>query len=301
MSKNLWILTEEKPNRDIIAIILSKFSADTHMPCFIDTLRILPIMNKDKKFSFLYEVIGFRSNKIDKIYLKLVSGYSSFVDFLLFYQENEPTAKDKPLYAVEETKTDDSESRNTGIYQRASKFIYIDHYYQNIKKIMLYHLQVAQKIKPTQTYILGSKCLLALGVEILGKENLDPEIFVPFKSIEELIDFKSKMRKAPKGNVQINIIKEKDRIKISGRLYKSNTLSHDPNIGGLSLISATLRKLGWKGDIIITEHGLKQEHLKSDNKFIKIANLLNIKIDGLKVPNTKFDPEYWKYETEGEK
>ena len=31
----------------------------------------------------------------------------------------------EPIYAIEETKTDDKESRNTGVYQRCSKFIFI--------------------------------------------------------------------------------------------------------------------------------------------------------------------------------
>jgi hypothetical protein len=298
--KNLWILTEERPKRDVIANILFKFSKDNKFPCFIDTIRILPILDKDRKFSFLYEVVGFRSNKINKIFLKIVSGYSSFVDFLVFYQDNQPDQNDKPLYAIEETKTDDTESRNTGVYQRSSKFVYLDYYYPNIKKIMLYNLRIPQKKTATETYVLGTKCLLTLGVEILGKK-LDPKIFSPFKSVDELIQFKDRMRKAPKGNIPISIKREKEVIKVSGRLYKSGGLAHDPNIGALSLICATLRELGWKKEIIITSHGLSQSHLAPSNKFIKIANTLNLKLEGLRIPTSVRDKEYWKYETEGEK
>ena len=298
--RNLWILTEERPKREVIANILYKFSKDNKLPCFIDTIRILPILDKDRKFSFLYEVVGFRSNKINKIFLKIVSGYSSFVDFLVFYQYDQPKENDIPLYAIEETKTDDTESRNTGVYQRASKFVYLDDYYPNIQKIMLYNLRIPQKKIATETYILGTKCLLTLGVEILGKK-LDSKIFTPFRNIDEIIKFKDKMRKAPKGNIPILIKRERDTIKISGRLYKSGSLSHDPNIGALSLICSTLRRLGWSKDIIITSHGLKQSHLKPGNKFIKIANMLNIKLDGLNIPRSVKDEKYWKYETEGEK
>lgn len=35
---------------------------------------------------------------------------------------------------------------------------------------MLYALQIEQKEKPTETYIFGTKLLLTLGVEILGKK-----------------------------------------------------------------------------------------------------------------------------------
>lgn len=298
--KNLWILTEERPKREVIAQILYKFAKDNEIACFIDTIRILPILNEDRRFTFLYEVIGFHSNKINKVFLKIVSGYSSFVDFLVFYRDKEPTECDIPLYAIEETKTDESESRNTGVYQRASKFVYIDYYYPNIRKIMLYNLKVKQKPKPTDTYIFGTRCLLTLGVEILGK-SLDSKIFKPFSSVDELINFKNSMRGAPSGNVPILIHKQDNLIEISGRLIKSNSLAHDPNIGALSLISATLRKLGWKGRIVITNHGLNQRHLTPHNKFIRIANMLNIEIEGLKVPKAVRDRSYWKYESESEK
>jgi len=133
--KNLWILTEERPKKEVIANILQKFSEDNKLSYFIDTIRILPILEKDWRFSFLYEIVGFHSNKIKKIFLKIVSGYSSFVDFLIFYQDEQPKEDDVPLYAIEETKTDDSESRNSGVYQRSSKFVYVDYYFPNIKKL----------------------------------------------------------------------------------------------------------------------------------------------------------------------
>src|SRR5690606_23483381 len=113
---------------------------------------------------------------------------------------------------------------------------------------------------PTETYIFGTKLLLTLGVEILGKK-LDGKIFTPFKSIDEIINFKSNMRKAPKGNVPILLTKSKDKIEVSGRLFKSGSLTHDPNIGALSIISNALRLLGWKKKIEITKHGLKQKHV----------------------------------------
>jgi len=217
----------------------------------------------------------------------------------LFF-DKQPTQNDIPLYAIEETKTDDAESRNTGVYQRATKFVFIDYYYPNIKKIMLYHLKVKQKEKATLTYIFGTRLLLTLGVEILGKK-LDNKIFKPFTSINEIIDFKKVMQRAPEGNIPIEISKKRNRITISGRLFKSDALAHDPNIGALSLIGATIRELGWDKKIVITKHGLKQAHIKAGNKFIKIADRLNLKIDKLTIPITKVKQGYWKYETEGEK
>ena len=163
MPKNLWFLTEERPKKEVLKTIFQKFAKDYGFAVFIDTIRIFPIL-KDNKFTFTYEVTGFRCNKVEKVYIKTVSGNSSFTDYLIFYQKDEPTLKDEPIYAIEETKTDDKESRNTGVYQRCSKFVFIESYYPNAKKIMLYNLQIEQKLEPTSTYIFGTKLLLTLGV-----------------------------------------------------------------------------------------------------------------------------------------
>ncbi|MDR2152476.1 MAG: hypothetical protein LBO72_06620 [Helicobacteraceae bacterium] len=196
-SKRLWILSEERPKAEVLKQIISKFALDNRLSYFVDNLRILPIL-EDGKFAFTYELIGVRCNKIDKIYIKTISGYSSFVDFLIFYQNRQPDpAKDFPDYAIEETKTDDSESRNTGVYQRCSKFIYIDSFYPSTRKVMLYNLQIDQKATPTQTNIFGTRLLLTIGVEILGKK-LDESIFKPFTDIDELIAFKNSMRAPPR-------------------------------------------------------------------------------------------------------
>ena len=159
--------------------------------------------------------------------------------------------------------------------------------------IMLYALQVEQKKEPTQTYIFGTRLLLTFGVEILGK-ILNPNVFKPFTSINDIIAFKQNMRKAPKGNVPIIIFKENDKISISGRLYKNKGLSHDPNIGALSILSAILRMLGWTRKIEIIRHGLLPQHVGVRNKFIQVANLLKIKLENLEIPQTNMPEFYWK-------
>jgi hypothetical protein len=299
MKKNLWFLTEERPKKEVLITIFQKFAKDHGYAVFIDSIRILPIL-KENKFTFTYEIIGFRCNKVNRVFIKTVSGNSSFIDYLIFYQLQQPTIKDEPIYAIEETKTDDKESRNTGVYQRCSKFVFINNYYPKVKKIMLYNLKIQQKDKPTQTYIFGTKLLLTLDVEILGK-NLDSETFTKFENYDEIIDFKTKMRKAHKSNVPISITKSKSKIEISGRLIKSGRLAYDPNIGALSIISNVLRLKGWDKKIEITKHGLIQEQIGKTNKFIQIANKLNISLKGLKLPKLVMPEDYWKYDIEGEK
>ena len=137
MKNNLWLLTEERPKKEVLVTIFQKFAKDYGFAVFVDTLRIFPILENDK-FTFTYEVTGFRCNKVDKVLIKTVSGNSSFTDFLVFYQENEPIQTDTPIYAIEETKTDDKESRNTGVYQRCSKFVFIENYFDNYDTDFLY-------------------------------------------------------------------------------------------------------------------------------------------------------------------
>lgn len=300
IEKNLWILTEERPKTEVLQMIFAYFAKDQGCGFFGDNIRIIPILNENKCFSFTYEVIGFKCARVKHVYIKTVSGSSSFTDFLVYYQNNLPNATQAPLYAIEETKTDDSESRNTGIYQRCSKFVFIQNYYPTTKKIMLYALQIEQKEEPTETNIFGTRLLLTLGVEILGKK-IDKKIFKPFTSVDEVINHKNNMRRPPKGNIPILLNKTEDKIEISGRLYKSGGLFHDPNIGALSIIAAVLRNLGWDKAIEITSHGLSQNHVGKTNKFVLIANKLGIGLKGLRVPVAELPKDYWRYDMKGEK
>ena len=298
--KNLWILTEEHPKKEVINSIIEKFAEDMGMENPRTGLfRIVPIL-ENARFTFVYRVEGISCEGIKAIFLKNVSGASSFVDFLVFYQDEEPSISSQPIYAIEETKTSDAESRNTGVYQRCAKFVFIDFYYPHAKKIMLYNLKLGQKPVPTPTSIFGTKLLLGLGVEILGK-RLDAELFKPFESIDAIIRFKDRMKRPPSGNVPILLEKSAGEIRVSGRLIKSGRLAHDPNIGALTLISQSLRNLGWTGDIVITQHGLEQRNIGRNNKFIQIANQIGIQLTGLTVPDTELPETYWHYETASEK
>ena len=299
--KNVWMLTEERPKPEVVCQILKKICRDKNLKFDLNKISLEP-MFKENLFKFVYTVKGFQIENYENIFLKIVSGKSSFVDFLIYFSENEPNIRDKPEYAIEETKTSDKDSRNTSVYQRGSKFVYLDFYYPDCKKIMLYNEQAKNDSLPTKTNIFGTRMLLTIGVEIMGKKNLDPKIFCPFKEIEEFIQFKKEMSPAPSGNIPIELEKFEDEIKVSGRLEKSGTLSHDPNIGALSTISKTLRCLNWKKDIIITKHGLSQSTIqKRKNKFIIIANQLNIKLESLKLPTASLPEDYWYYDFTSEK
>lgn len=298
--KNIWILTEERPKKEVIITIIKKFAEDRNMENpFIDELRILPIL-KNNRFTFRYRVSGVFCEGVNEIFLEIITGSSSFVDFLVFYQDERPVDSHQPIYAIEETKTSDKDSRNTRVYQRGTKFVFFNFYYPNVRKIMLYNLRRGQEADPSDTSIFGTRLLMNLDVEILGKQ-LDPILFKPFETLNEVIQFKSNMRPPPGNNVPIQIERLGNKIYISGRLEKAGYLAHDPNIGALTLISQSLRKLGWTGEIVVTQHELGQNNIRKNNKFIQIANQIGIQLDGLTVPNTELPVTYWKYETESEK
>lgn len=308
---NLWLLTEERPKPSVITQIMEMYCTD-----FNDRItahgqvKIKPII-ENGIFQFIYKVEGLKVAGAEDIFIKTVSGSSSFLDFLLFKQADAPTegsAADNLIMAVEETKTSDDESRNTGVYQRGSKFVYITPYYKNVRLYMLYNeeLEAREEKRPSDTSIFGTNILLTLGVTVVGKDI--SRWFKPFDSLDELISFKACMRQPPVGNVPITIKKYDDRIEISGRLAKpadAGNIGHDPNIGALSMLSACIRKLGWEKDIVVTLHGVTQRYVdrtQGKNKFLYICNILGMRLDGITMPRNVALPDlYWHYEKRSEK
>jgi hypothetical protein len=146
--------------------------------------------------------------------------------------------------------------------------------------------------------------LLTIGTKFIGK-NMNHN-FKKFESIKEVIEFKDAMASPPQTNVPIELTKYPNRIEISGRLSKpsdAGNIGHDPSIGALSIISKTLRELGWKKDIVITRHGVNQDYINRSrgNKFLYIAKMLSIKLKGIDLPDINYPNKYWNYETKKEK
>lgn len=116
---HLWLLTEERPKPSVVLQIIKMYCKDFDDRITLhNEIKILPHI-KDGVFQFVYEVEGLKVSKADTIFIKTVSGNSSFLDFLLFKQERAPAEgrnSDHLIMAIEETKTSDDESRNTGVY-----------------------------------------------------------------------------------------------------------------------------------------------------------------------------------------
>ena len=132
------MLTEEKPKPSVIYQIVKQYCEDFCDDLELGTeIKIKPVF-VNGLFSYRYKAEGIATRSTSEIIIKTVSGSSSFLDFLLFKQENEPdeNGEDCPLMAIEETKTSDDESRNTGVYQRGSKFVFIEAFYKTAKLYM---------------------------------------------------------------------------------------------------------------------------------------------------------------------
>lgn len=249
---NLYILTEERPKIKVLKKILKHYCEVYNKNISVNQPLILPNLTSER-FSNEYELINIDIDGIKNIIIKVASGQSSFVDFLIFEQANIPNPEEKNnlKMAIEETKTNDKESRNL-VFQRLSKFVYIDYYYENLKKVMLFNFKNEYNYeKPSYSNKFGIKLLKTLKIDILGIDyNLDE--IEPFETIDGLIIFKHGMRRPPEGNVPILIEKKENKIEISGRLSKpaeKGNIGHDPNIGQLSGIGKILRMLGWEEDI----------------------------------------------------
>ena len=307
---NLWILFEERPKVEVIKKILQIYAEDNNHKFDAKNIKIRPIF-KNNNFQFCYEIENCNISNIENIYLYLVSGYSSFVDFLLFKSKTKPLENDNLkncLYGIEETKTDSSESRNTAAGQRGTKFIFLDYFKilssnLNLKKLMMYNNIDTQNEVEAASVKFIKRCLITNGIKFYGDYS---DNYEKFQNIEELINSKNNLRQPPKGNTPIRLTKKNHIIEISGILSKPSTkgnIGHDPNQGQLITIADTLRKLGCQNRILITKHKVKQVYINKarGNKFLFAMKILKMELEKIDTPQINIPKNYWYYEKTGEK
>jgi len=187
------------------------------------------------------------------------SNNSSFLDCVIELVEN-----DKVLYGcgVEITQTTDRESRNSSVYQRPQKFIQFEHYYPNYNKLMYYTNPFELK---TDTSRVGMGILHLMGIDLYNVIGDYP------KTIEELIELKNSM-KAKGNNIPVSINLNKKYIEISAKLEKSNSFSHDPNIGFISSICYLFKND--KRPVRLINHCLTEDMINSKNKLYQNMNII---------------------------
>lgn len=295
----IWILTEERPKIDVVKTILEKLQNDENIKMRLDSLKILPVFEKSI-FQFKYFVEGCDTQTI---IMMVEENNGSFLDHIIFHQDSKPDKYSVPIYSIEETKTTPSESRNVAVYQRLTKFVFVDMFekMKYSKKIMLYNLRTSHNtIPPTAKF--GMRVIKSLGIEVIGYDLTDGS-FLKFKDLDDLITSKNAIATKRADNTPITMKKiDTNTVHITGKLEKSGKLGHDPNIGAVTGMSKLIALLDPKiNKIIIKNHGLHQNRIGKNNKFFKIANDLGIELEGISIPRTVIDDMYWKYSNSGEK
>jgi hypothetical protein len=318
LKTNLWILTEERPKIDVIHTIVLKSSALKNLDINFDQLFISPDIKKNI-FNHFYHVKSFTSSKIENIFIKTVSGESSFVDYVVFLQDQEPVPEQilsNCIYAIEETKTSTDESRNTAMGQRSTKFNFLNYFFNtyqySYKPVMYFSHSQPAKDNDSVTFVNRMLLHLKCGIEFWGK-NL--QHLKKFNNLDEFINEKNRIADTNKrkNDTPIYIKIVGNTIEISALLAKPNKnninykgeITHDPNMGQVPLFANTLRDLGWQGAISIINHQIKQEKVSnmSGNKFSYLAGYIGYELSGLKFNSQSLimPKKYWKFDVKSEK
>jgi hypothetical protein len=289
-SNTFTILTEEVPSYDEITFMLNKilkiekslFEKATIMPTYI---------NSQFKGEWEMQFDNY------KIIIKLFKGESSCVDYLLFNGNvNNDTSAENAICILESTKTNDTNSRNTSVNQRITKFMVYKKLYPNSKAtmVMFYNNKWENK-NLTDTGKFGLKLMKSLEIEAYHGENYIYEnlyelyLINKFISIEEMISEKNKI-KEKKGNVSVKITNKDDIYYISCKLDKgisnsSGKISHDPNVGLLSGLINFIHNNNNLCRIVIEKHNIIQDYFNKlpKSKFWYAINEIDVEFSEITI------------------
>ena len=314
--KNIYILTEESISIIEISKILKEVCIKKNIEIKFNDLKILPSI-KNGKFEHEYKAYNYTSKDIKDILIYGIGASSKnpFVDFLVYYQSSKPLPEqlfENCVFAIEATKTNNKDSRNSSLGQRAGKFVHLNYYLEkkdfNTIPVMY---KTHEQVEDTDSVEFVGRLLnhLPVKTEFWGTKK---NSYKKFESIDDLINARNKIanKNNRKNDIPITIRREKNEIRISGKLAKPGStgnarkgykgqINSDPNQGQLALIAKALRDFGFSEKIIIINHDLNPiEILKqTDQKFIKFANYINFEIDGCKIQKQYFGKTYFKYLT----
>ena len=130
---NLYILAEELPKSEILIQILEYYCAQFNKKIeSINNPVILPVFT-NKKFNYRYKFLDFNIEDINQINIEIVSGKSSFVDYLIFEQDSRPEEHDlnndndgnQLKLIIEETKTNESTNNKEPFFTKRVNIIII--------------------------------------------------------------------------------------------------------------------------------------------------------------------------------
>ncbi len=233
----------------------------------------------------------------------LVKGSGSFVDYIVYDNVN-PDENTVPILLMESTKTTDSESRNTAINQRFTKFAVAKQRFPSTPLVLYYNTEQENN---TATSLFGRRLLTTFGVkayDVKGKNLMADS--PPFSSVEEIMKEKNAF-KEKKGNVSVKItLIAPHTYTISAKLSKgkNTTICHDPNKGLITGIASAIYSLDKEAKFIITNHYVAVDQIKkTNNKFWYANSAYDLKLEGCNASSkdTVCRTGYWTRDSKSEK
>lgn len=237
------------------------------------------------------------------IVILLVKGSGSFVDYIVYDHLN-PDENSVPILLMESTKTTDSESRNTAINQRFTKFAVAKKRFLTTPLVLYYN---TEHITNTATSFFGRRLLTTFGVkayDVKGKDLLADS--PPFSSVEEIMREKNSF-KEKKGNVSVKItLTPSHTYTISAKLSKGKdtTICHDPNKGLITGIACAIYSIDKDAKFLITNHCVAVEKIKkTTDKFWYANSAYNLQLEGCNASSKGVccPSVYWSRDTKSEK
>jgi len=292
-STNYTICTEENPQLGEVQFILNYLHVNA-------TVTSIAASVTGDSWDGSFEVITDQPNV--SISLRLVKGHGSFVDYIV-YQEKDPKEESSmPVLLVESTKTDDSESRNTSINQRFTKFAVARQRFPTTPLVLYFN---KENKATTPTSVFGRRLLATFGVEAYDTEKNILLETPAFTSVAELLQAKNAIREKA-GNVSVKIAElSPHHYQIRAKLSKGANLTvcHDPNKGLVTGIASAIYELDSEASFVISDHGVDTSKLRNSDKFWYANNRYDLRLEGseLSSKGVKGAMVYWTFETQSEK
>lgn len=296
----LWIAGEENPHTDTtykaIKIALDRKGID-----YISDLSSFQVKRSIAPNE--YQIFGFLSDMFIEIRYLVVSGNTSFSDYIFYLQEKYPDNSSVPFHFIEATKNGFESSGNM-TDQRSEKHILPRHYFgREIPFSYFINSPVGTKKVPKNSNLRATRRMVTCGVEIIhsfiGDEKYSSISVPKFSSVEEFVKDDKNLSFDKEGNIIFDLPLWNS---------KNNALMSDPNIGRLCSIMDTLRSLNFKKQFSIQNHNIVTRRFQHKNKMSLILNVMQsdfvaINVEGIgKLEKQQFsEKNYINFVIEGEK
>lgn len=230
----------------------------------------------------------------EPVELAIVQSGGSFVDYLVYLQDSEednlPLASEEPVIGIEVTKTSDKESGNSSVGQRATKFTLWPY---AAPTALVYETSAAGwNEERTSGNTRQTRALLNLVPSISIRQNdgtyttVENELKA-YENVEEVLAAWAPPKKLSKSRQDTYMVRrDENNIDLYCRIYQTDKYS-DPGIGMTALITSSLRKLGYEGNITLHGHTYPKNVMSGDGKQINVLINNDVQLDGVTFDNTK--------------